>query len=102
MAKAIWGKCIPRPYHYSERAIAKFTGVIDLARGVFRSEFATAIENVNGISLSYRFNCDDQILWALESNVPESEFLNETERVLMSVLLGAAETDYYYEFEKEW
>lgn len=94
--KSIWGKSFPAN-SYSEQAIAVFAACVDLAREDFKKESSHVFR------MTVRFNDDRQILWVLESKVPESDFLNNTKYYLMAVLLGAAEADEYYyeEYENE-
>lgn len=100
--KSIWGKAIPKTYNYSENSIEKFKKSIDLARDSFKKQFSSEIDHRNELELGRRFKSDDDILWVLESNVKEEDFILNTESILNNILLGAAETDYYYTYEKQW
>jgi lysyl-tRNA synthetase class II len=54
------------------------------------------------LMLGSRFTNDETIIRALRSNVDEKDFIKNPKDYLKKVVLGAMETDYYYQFEKEY
>lgn len=98
----IWGKVVPKQHEYSQEAIAKFTGVVDQARVSFKQQFEKDLKQNNEIHEGSSFGNDDALLWVLESNVDEKTFMNKTEEIMKSVLLGAVKNDYYNIFEREF
>lgn len=101
--KSIWGiKSSRRKYSSPARDILKKT------LPTIRKKMARTLQiekGANSKGMYYagkRFNNAQDILDALESNVSEVEFTSDPEKYLAMVLAGAAETDYYYEFEKEY
>jgi hypothetical protein len=67
-------------------------------------EFKSALSNPRETSLmaGERFESDDRIITVLESNVEESTFKKIPVDYIDSVLMGACESDYYYNYEKEY
>ena len=99
--KEIWGKSrIDKPYH--QKTITMITKKLPELRTTFSKEFSTAIDDRDDLLLGTRYYSDDQILLVTQCNIPEDEFLENPDHFLMRVLLGAASTDYYYTFEKQW
>ncbi len=99
--QSIWGiKVNAKPY--SDNAVKRLNELTDIRRDIFKKEYAFALIRRNDLYMGTRFNDDEKILWVLESKIAEYEFMLTPERYIDNVLLGAAETDYYYQFEKEW
>ena len=101
--KPIWG-LKPLRIAYSEAAVAKFESLILDRRNRFKAEFKGALQvpQMSGILAGERFDNLALVLMALESNVQEKSFLLMPEEFIDRVLIGAAEADYYYQYEKEW
>lgn len=101
--EAIWGKSL-RYLEYSQKGLKVLNELIDSTREEFRQEYKHAIEDYRytGLYAGSRFKSNEQIAWALQSNVREADFLQEPKHYLFRVLLGACDADYYYSFEKEW
>jgi len=101
--KPIWG-LKPLRILYSEVAVEKFESLILERRKRFKAEFKGALQvpQMSGILAGDRFNDLAMVLYALESNVPEKSFLLNPEDFIDRVLMGAAEADYHYKYEKAW
>lgn len=100
--KSIWGK--GKKFDYSEKTLDLFYSMVRDTRKEFKKEFESALSRHN-FSMMYegvRFKSDEDILLVLESNVPETDFIQEPKHFLFAVLMGASEADYYYSFEKRW
>jgi hypothetical protein len=97
----MWGIKIDAK-HYSSKAIDTLTHLIQDRRELFKKEYAHALKFQRDIYLGTRFKDDEKILWVLESKVDEYKFMLTPELYIDNVLLGAAEADYYYQFEKEF
>ena len=97
----MWGmKVGAKPY--SDKAVNVLNDLIQARREIFKNEYAYALKTRNDVYLGMRFDDNEKILWVLESKITECEFMLTPERYIDKVLLGAAEADYYYQFEKEW
>lgn len=96
----MWGYKI-NAKHYSDKAIKQLNSLVDKRRKIFEQEYSFSINN-NNLYLGSRFNDNEKILWVLESKITEYEFMLTPEIFIDKVLLGAAESDYYYTTEKEW
>jgi hypothetical protein len=101
--KPIWG-LKPLRIAYSEAAVQKFESLILERRNRFKAEFkgALTIPQYSGLLAGSRFDDLALVLMALESNVQEKSFLLKPEDFIDRVLIGAAEADYHYKYEKEW
>jgi hypothetical protein len=97
----MWGMKVGAK-HYSDNAVKRLNDLIDSRRVLFKQEYAFALNNRNDLWIGMRFKDNETILWVLESKITEYEFMLTPERYIDKVLLGAAEADYYYQFEKEW
>jgi hypothetical protein len=101
--KPIWG-LKPLRLLYSEHAVKVWESLILERRKRFKDEFkgALSVPAMSGILAGTRFNDLTTLLVATESNVPEKLFLLNPAEYLDSILMGAAEADYWYTYEKEW
>jgi hypothetical protein len=97
----MWGMMVGAK-RYSDRAVKRLNEIVDTRRSLFKQEYAFALDNRNDLWIGRRFKDNDTLRWVLESNITESEFMLTPEKYVDNVLLGAAEADYYYQFEKEW
>jgi hypothetical protein len=100
---SIWGKKFQFTA-YSAKAIKLFNDKIKNSRLVVSQEFLNNQDLCRDRELyqGSRYSSNEQILWALESNVSETEFMQEPDHYLQRILLGALSADYYYKFEKDW
>lgn len=98
----IWGKGACHPY--SDKSLKLFESLVDKVRSDFLKEFDSALKDrhKNELYIGSRFRSNDQILWVLRSKITEEIFVADPEHYLMRVFLGAADADYYYNFEKQW
>lgn len=101
--KPIWG-LKPLRILYSSVAVQKLESLIQERHKRFKAEFKGALQvpQMSGILAGERFDDLSLVLWALESNVQEKSFLLKPEEFIDSVLMGAAEADYHYKYEKAW
>jgi hypothetical protein len=101
--RPIWG-FKPIRLLYSEHTVKVFESLILERRKRFKAEFkgALSVPAMSGIHASARFNDLGTLLAVVESNVPEKNFLLNPIEYLDRVLMGAAEADYHYTYEKEW
>jgi hypothetical protein len=97
----MWGMKVGAK-HYSDNAVKRLNELIDKRRELFRAEYAFALKQRNDLYIGSRFNDNEKILWVLESKIDEYKFMLTPELYIDNVLLGAAESDYYYTYEKEW
>lgn len=81
--------------HYSPAIRAQARVTIQTAR------FGVVLEG-RGVLKGHRFNDDELMLWRLESNATESQFLADPLGLVMRALQGAAEADWYYAYEKDY
>jgi hypothetical protein len=49
-----------------------------------------------------RFNSDDRVLWILESNSTEAQFIEDPGFLAGHALIEAAKSDYWYAAEKDY
>jgi hypothetical protein len=89
---------------YSSKGVEVFESLILGRRNRFKAEFKAALENPHDSWLlaGWRFDDLSTVLWALESCVPEKTFLLNPIEHIDSILMGAAQSDYYYTYEKEY
>jgi hypothetical protein len=102
--ESVWSKSF-NPRVYSEKNVELFKSIIADVRREFKHEFRHVLEGDPLDTMLYmgnRFLDNDQIYWALTSNIDEEQFAETPKRVLFMVLMGACGADYYYKFEKEW
>lgn len=101
-SSAIWSKST-QVNEYNSYTIELIKNMIEDFRWEFIQEFNNAIlDPKNELHMGYRFCNDDQILWALQSNITEDKFLENPKHYIFRVLLGACGADYWYSFEKDW
>lgn len=102
--EGIWGKKTEYK-KYSDKGIKLFEDTISNVKKEFKKEYSHVLsQDPRHVQLydGVRFGCNDQLVWVLQSNVSEEDFLKDSKHYLFRVLLGACETDYYYRFEKDW
>jgi len=89
---------------YSHAATQVLLLALPDRRKRFKDEFKGALQmpQYTGILAGSRFNDMAMILMALESNVPEKSFLLNPTEFIDSVLMGAAQADHWYKYEKEY
>lgn len=80
-------------YSPDARALARAT--IQAAR------FGVVLEG-REVLRGHRFNDDDSMLWRLESGATEAEFFANPLPLVMEALQRAAESDWYYTYEKDY
>lgn len=98
---AIWGKSFPFN-KYSLIGETIFNNTVENCRIIIKNEFNSAIENKDNLHIGTRFRSNDQVLWTLQSNVTEKEFLKDPSVYIQRVLLGALSADHWYTYEKQW
>ena len=100
---SIWGKSFNYK-RYSQKAFDLALSKIDENRKIVKREFLKdeVLNHDRSLFVGRRFNNDEDILWVLQSNVNEKEFLSDSDFHLRRILAGALSADYYYTYEKEW
>jgi hypothetical protein len=101
--QSIWGKRLIHK-EYSQKSFDLATNLISKNRIIAKREFLgnNCTCHIKNLHEGNRFKDDEQILWVLQSNVNEKDFVTQSDRYLQQVLLGALIADYWYKFEKEW
>lgn len=101
--KPIWG-LKPLRIAYSGAAVEVFEAHVLDRRNRFKAEFkgALIVPRYSGILAGSRFNNVTMVLMVLESYVPEKSFLLNPAQFIDSVLMGAAQADHWYKYDKEY
>jgi hypothetical protein len=101
--KPIWG-VKPLRLLYSDAAVQVLMVALPERRKRFKDEFKGALQvpQYSGILVGSRFNDLATVIEVLESNVQEKTFLLNPAQFIDSVLIGAAQADHWYKYDKEY
>lgn len=97
-------------YNYSEESINKIKELIPSQKIKFEKYvnsiggfgFGRAKDDSLGYEKRRRYSDESRIIDTITSFVKEEEFLKDSENFVISSIKDASESDYWYEYEKEY
>ena len=90
------------PYtKYSTETDNKIKDLLKSLRQQVKAEF-DGCDHTKQLFAGMSFKSDEMIIWRMASAVKENDLPADLTPVIREALLDAADSDYYYQFEKNW
>lgn len=90
------------PYtRYSDKMNNKIKELLKTVRPQVEAEF-NGLDHDKQLYARGRFTDDEMIIWRMASAIKENDLPEDLTPVIREALLDAADSDYYYYFEKDW
>lgn len=90
------------PYtKYSAEKVKEIKELLKTVRPKVEAEFL-GLDHDNELYAGHRFKDDEMIIWRMASAIKENDLPTDLTPVIREALLDAADSDFYYHFEKDW
>lgn len=90
------------PYtKYSAEKVKEIKDLLKSLRPKVEAEFL-GLDHDKELYAGHRFKDDEMIIWRMASAIKENDLPTDLTPVIREALLDAADSDFYYHFEKDW
>lgn len=90
------------PYtKYSAEKVKEIKELLKTLRPKVEAEFL-GLDHDKELYAGHRFKDDEMIIWRMASAIKENDLPADLTPVIREALLDAADSDFYYQFEKDW
>lgn len=90
------------PYtKYSAEKVKEIKELLKTLRPKVEAEFL-GLDYDKELYAGHRFKDDEMIIWRMASAIKENDLPTDLTPVVREALLDAADSDFYYRFEKNW